>query len=309
MGNSLLDDLKYQFRQKGDIITQLIIINVGMFVLIYSIQLFFVLFSPKYISVAQITVLRWLAVPANVNELIFKPWTLITYMFLHLDFFHILFNMLWLYWLGRILSGLVSNNKILAIYVLGGLAGAFLYILAYNGLPGLRGMLHGGVLLGASAGVFAIVFAAATMSPNFTIFLFILGPIRLKYIALFSILLDLISIANYSNTGGHIAHIGGALFGFFFIKQLQQGKDWSKGFNNILDGLTSIFKPKSKPETRTQRPATPDASVGAGRNKQPATRTQQNQEKIDAILDKIAAAGYDNLTQEEKDFLFRASKD
>jgi len=296
------EDLKYQFRQKGDIITQLIIINVGVFVLIYSIQLFFVLFSPKYISAAQTTVLRWLAVPANVSELIFKPWTLITYMFLHLDFFHILFNMLWLYWLGRILSGLVSNNKILAIYVLGGLAGAFLYILAYNGLPGLRGMLHGGVLLGASAGVFAVVFAAATMSPNFTIFLFLLGPVRLKYIALFSILLDLISIANYSNTGGHIAHIGGALFGFFFIKQLQQGKDWSKGFNNILDGITSIFKPKSKPATRNKQPTTPDTSVGTG-------RTQQKQAKIDAILDKIAAAGYDNLTQEEKDFLFRASKD
>jgi len=147
------------------------------------------------------------------------------------------------------------------------------------------------------------------MSPNFTVFLFLLGPVRLKYIALFSIILDLISIANYSNTGGHIAHIGGALFGFFFIKQLQQGKDWSKGFNSILDGITSIFKPKSKPKT-------PDTSVGTGRtqrpetrNKRPAGRTQQKQAKIDAILDKIAAAGYDNLTQEEKDFLFRASKD
>jgi len=293
--NSILDDLKNIFRQ-NNIINQIILVNVGVFVLVGIINVI-----SWMIGLNSFDLSYWLSIPASLPALLLKPWTLITYMFLHVGFFHILFNMLWFYWFAQILVNFLGMRKILPIYIYGGLFGAALYIIAYNIFPVFQNVLPAATMMGASAGVLAIVVAAATLSPDFTIHLMFIGPVKIKYIALFSIILDLIQIP-HGNAGGHIAHLGGALFGFLFIKQLQAGNDWSKPFNNFMDAFVDAFKPRSKSPKMTY---TKTASTAP---KKTSKSNQTDQAKIDAILDKISASGYDSLTATEKEMLFKHSK-
>ncbi|MCK5169829.1 MAG: rhomboid family intramembrane serine protease, partial [Bacteroidales bacterium] len=244
------------------------------------------------------SLVNWLAVPADFNNLIFKPWTVFTYMFLHQEFLHILFNMLWLYWFGQIFLRYFDEKKLLSVYLVGGIAGAILFILSFNLLPIFEKVLPMSFALGASASVIAIVIATSAYAPNHKINLMFFGPVELKYIAIVTIVIDILSIAS-SNAGGHIAHLGGALFGYLYISQMKKGKNITKGFDRFMDKVFSLFKPKQKFKVTYKRPVN-DYEY----NKSKAT----NQEGVDKILDKIAKSGYDSLSKKEKEILFKNSK-
>lgn len=252
----------------------------------------------------------WLALPGEPVRLLLQPWSVVTYMFLHAGIFHILFNMLWLYWMGRILMEYLGDKRLTAVYFLGGIAGGLTYFLSYNLLSATGGAPMGGLLLGASAGVMAVVVAVATLLPDYEIMLFLFGRVKMKYVALGAIILT--SILDFSvNMGGKLAHLGGAALGFFFIRRLQGGQDWSVPFHGFVGMFTSMFGRKKKmrvvskkpPRQRSKRPAPRTAS---GPTKSSMSESEK-QRKIDAILDKISQSGYDSLSEEEKEFLFKAS--
>ncbi|HKR04017.1 MAG TPA: rhomboid family intramembrane serine protease [Bacteroidia bacterium] len=292
--SSFIEDIKHSL-QKRDTLQTLIIINVAVFLVINLSKVAFQLFNIDFSGYEL--VIKELAVPASIKSLVWQPWSIVTYAFLHENLLHILFNMLWLYWMGKILVEYLGSKKLLSTYILGGIAGAILYILFFNIFPLFSNAVHSSYALGASGSVLAITMAVATLLPDYTIFLLFLGPVKMKYIAGFSVLLDLISISG-SNAGGHIAHLGGALFGFIYIRQLQKGNDLAKGFNKLADFISGIFKPKPKMKVAYKNPAAKKSS---------ASRGEPDQETIDKILDKISRSGYTSLSKEEKEILFKAS--
>lgn len=301
-GNSFINDLRNNFTRQADSLNQLIVVNVLVFVVLNLIAVVFALFALRLGWYDTIS--RWLAVPAYLPRLLQKPWSPLSYMFVHSGFFHILFNMLWLYWMGKIFQEYLGNRKLVALYFLGGLVGAATYILAFNFFPLFKSSLPTADAVGASASVLAIVVGTATLLPDYTIRLFLFGNVPLKYLALVMVVLDLLSLAS-NNAGGHFAHLGGAVFGFIYIKQLQAGNDLGAWFNRFADWLVTFFNPKKKGKLRM--------SYKRGSNEpkvkvQRSTSQQVPQEVIDRILDKIAQQGYDGLSKEEKEQLFRASK-
>lgn len=293
--NSITNDLKHHFRY-GNMVMKLIFVNGGVFVFFGLSYLLSFLIQNN--SAYQFLLMK-LEMPASVNTLLHQPWSVFSYMFLHTGLFHFVFNMLWLYWFGEIFVMYLGDKKVLPLYLLGGFAGATVYVLAYNFLPVFKPVVNVSLMLGASASIFAIVFAAATLAPDYEIKLAIFGVIRIKYIAVFSLLLDMINIP-YGNSGGYIAHVGGALCGFLYIKSLQGGFDWSSPINKLLDFISSVFKPKSNIRVTYK-------NTDFKKNKPPKIGKDE-QSYVDEILDKIARSGYDSLTKEEKDFLFNYSK-
>ncbi len=240
--------------------------------------------------------LEWLSVPASIGTLVFKPWTVITYMFLHLDFWHIFSNMLWLYFLGQLFVEFLGSKKLWTVYIAGGLAGALLYIFFFNVFPVFREAMPISKALGASASVMAIVVAIGTYAPDFSIRLLFLGNVKLKYIALFWVAFDLFSISN-SNSGGHIAHLGGAILGYLFARQWKQGRDITSWVDSSTLYLQALFSNRSK-----------KMKVSYRNNSAPKTGVRNSdQAEVDIILDKISKSGYDSLSKKEKDILFRAS--
>lgn len=296
--SSLVNDIRQNLKQSGTL-QKLLLINIAVFVLINIIKAVLPLFLLSLNDYIRVT--NWFAVPASVQILITRPWTLITYMFLHEDFFHLLFNMLWLYWMGQILQEYLGNKKLFSTYVLGGISGALLYILAFNFFPLFSNAVHSAIALGASASVLAITIAAATLLPDYSINLLLLGRIPLRLIAIFTIVLDLISISG-DNAGGHIAHLGGALFGFVYIKQLRKGRDIADWFHKLIDRLSSLSTSSRRPtmNVKYRRAADDDSFLKS---------KKVNQEYMDEILDKISKSGYGSLTKEEKDFLFKSSNE
>lgn len=289
---TIFEEIKESFK-KGSSLTRLIYVNLAVFLIVKITQVILFLFNADPLSYSL--VIRNLAVPAEFPALIRKPWTIITYMFLHDGFLHILFNILWLYWFGRIFLEYLDGKKLVGVYLLGGFSGALFYMIAFNFLPAFENILSSSIALGASASVLAIVIAISVYVPNYTIYLLFLGPVKLKYIALVTILIDIISIAG-SNAGGHIAHLGGALFGWYYIQRYRRGKDITKGINSILDAFFTWLKPRRNIKVTYKR--TPSDHEF---NRQRV----QNQEVIDKILEKISRSGYDSLTKEEKELLFR----
>jgi membrane associated rhomboid family serine protease len=289
-----LDDLKKFFR-KQDMLARLITINIGVWMLIQIAYVVFFFFNKSgYVDV----LITYLSVPSEIQLLIQRPWTLVTYMFLHKDFFHILFNMLWLYWFGKIFLQYLNRKQLLLTYIVGGLVGAGLYILAYNTLPVF--MDSPGIALGASASVMAVVTAISFYVPNYTIRMMFIGNIKIYYLAIALFVLDFFSIPN-ENAGGHIAHIGGAIFGVIFIYFLKQGTDFSKIFSIKITSKKkpTISRKRKKNKTETHdRPSTDDNYNRERANKQ---------KMIDKILDKISQSGYDSLTKQEKELLFKSS--
>jgi membrane associated rhomboid family serine protease len=280
MKRSIFGELWFKMVGSGSRLNLFIGINVLVF-LILGIIAVFDFFSRGEIA-DWITI--QLSMPASLNALLYKPWTPLTYMFLQREFFHILFNMLWLYWMGRIFEEYLKPRQFTFTYLAGGLTGALLYLLAYNIFPVFNGRVENSMLLGSSASVSAIVIGIATLLPDYSIVLLLFGAVRLKYLALAFILIDFLSIA-LSNPGGSIAHLGGALLGFVYIKQLQSGNDWSKLFEK-----KKKLKIVSKQKGVTSVNNLPD------------------QEVIDGILDKISKSGYESLSKKEKEQLFNASK-
>jgi membrane associated rhomboid family serine protease len=284
------------FIRANDVLTVFIAVNAAVFVLYHVLRLFFALFAVlHYFPLDQ-----WLAVPADVDMLIKYPWTLLTYMFFHQGLFHILFNMLWLYWFGRIFRMYFSGWQLANVYILGGLSGALFYLLSYNFFPVFSADRHFAILLGASAGVLAVVLAISCYVPKYTINLLFFGRVRLITIALVSIVIDIVSISNSDNAGGHIAHIGGALFGYLFAVRIQKGKDITAWFGRFCTWAGSFFKPKPRLKVAYRRPSADDREYNRQRN--------ENQQEIDRILDKISKGGYDSLTKAEKETLFQQKK-
>lgn len=290
---NIVDELKQSFKE-GTSLTKLIYINILVFVAIKILIVIGFLFSNS--QPLNYFIVSFLAIPADISKLLFRPWTVITYMFLHEEFMHILFNMLWLYWFGKIFLEFLSQKKLITVYLLGGIAGAALYVLAFNVFPVFHSAIDKSVALGASASVVAIVVAISFYVPNYTLNLMFIGPVKLKYIAIFSIVIDLISISK-DNPGGHIAHIGGAIFGMLYISQYKKGKDISKGFDRFMDNIMSKFKRKRDAKIHDF----PKNDMDYNRQK------AQKQEEINRILDKISKSGYDSLTKEEKEILFKMS--
>lgn len=294
-----ITDLKETFK-RGNIYIQLIYINVGVFIVTSLLTVFLMLFNRS-----SEPILRFLELPASITSFLEQPWSLFTYMFMHAGVMHILFNMLWLYWFGSLFLYFFSAKHLRGLYVLGGICGGLLYLLAYNVFPYFRGVINYSYLLGASASVLAIVVATAYREPNYQVRLLFLGAIRLKYIALFMILTDLLFMTS-NNAGGHIAHLGGALAGLWFAASLSKGKDITAWINRILDWISGLFNGKSW--TRKKKPT---MKVHYNRNPKDFdynARKKTESEEVDRILDKLKKSGYDSLTTEEKKSLFDASK-
>ncbi|MBS3769608.1 MAG: rhomboid family intramembrane serine protease [Bacteroidales bacterium] len=290
----IADQIRDTFK-RGSSLIKLIYINVAVFLGIKVIQVLAFLFG--FSGVSSVLV-HWLSVPAELGTLVTRPWTLLTYMFLHEGFFHIAFNLLWLYVFGRIFLMYLNEKKLLSVYLVGGFAGAALYILSFNVFPAFQDVVTLSFALGASASVMAIVIAISVYVPDFSINLLLLGPVKLKYIAIFTIVLDVLSIPT-SNSGGHIAHLGGALFGYLYIRQYRKGKIITKGFDHFMDELFALFKPRPKFKV-THKQHKPKTDIEYNREK------AKRQQKINKILEKISKKGYESLTKEEKELLFKA---
>jgi membrane associated rhomboid family serine protease len=288
------DDIKNTFRN-GSSLTRLIYINIAVFILItLSAAAGFLLNNPE----TSDKVLDFLSVPSSLRALILRPWTIITYMFVHKDIWHILFNMLWLYWFGTIFLEYLDQRKLVAVYLLGGICGAIVYILSFNIFPAFTGLVADSVAIGASASVMAIVIAIAAYVPDYTIHLFLFGRIKIKYMALAIFVLT--SVMDFSvNSGGKLAHMGGALFGYLYTLNLRQGRDIGKRINSAIDFFATIFKPRRKLKVTHKRTVSE-----YDYNKMKA----EQQVRINSILDKISKGGYDSLTKEEKETLFKESQ-
>lgn len=290
------NDIKVALK-KENYLNWLIAINVIIFLLTGFVKTFVTLSAadfPAWMS----ALLQHLALPADPYLVITRPYSLITYFFLHDGFMHILFNMLWLYWMGGLFQEYVGSRKMLTAFVAGGLGGAILYILAYNTIPVLSAFKEVSFCVGASAGVMGIIVGAATLIPDYSIRLFLIGDVKLKWLALAYLALDVIGISN-GNAGGHIAHLGGALAGFTYVKGMRSDFQFWKPLEWLL-ALIFGWNPK-KPKLRGIKGEVP---YGAA----PKTFKTGGEEKLNIILDKISAKGYDSLTKEEKDFLFEWGK-
>src|SRR5690554_5886607 len=286
-------NLSYQFKT-ASVLVKLIIVNAIVYLLV-SLGSFIFGMSPSYFS-------RWFVLSDDLGTILLQPWTLISYGFLHFDFFHILFNMIWLYWFGQFVLNLFAGKRLLTVYMLGALFGGLLFVLAYNLFPVFEE--HRGYLIGASGAVTAIMVFIATYTPNteFRIFTF---TIKLWHIALFLFLLDLVRIPSSGNAGGLLAHVGGGVFGYIYAVQLAKGNDIGKWFENFIDWITNFFKPQTKkPFRKVHR--TPHSSPKPSKSK---GQKSEYQKKVDTILDKISKSGYESLTKAEKDFLFKAGKE
>jgi membrane associated rhomboid family serine protease len=301
--STLTDEIKASF-QKGSAVVKLIYINLGVFIGVKLVYVFFYLFSPSLADLQSKSVyfedhiLTYLMLPASLDRLIVRPWTLISYMFLHFEFLHILFNLLWLFWFGRIFLHYLTEKQLLTTYLVGGIAGAILFIASYNLFPGLKQQAQYAQALGASASITAIVIAISFYSPNYNVYIPLIGPLKIKYIAIFFIVLDIIQIAS-ENAGGHIAHLGGALYGYFFALQLKRGKDIGSIFGKFADSIAVLFKRKPRMKVSYRSRAKTMDDMEYNRSK------VEYQKEIDRILDKIAKSGYDSLTKSEKEILFK----
>jgi len=295
---ALHHDIRTQWHT-GGMLARLIMVNIAVFVVLRLLDLVFFLFGAEG---PEIT--RWLMSSSDLGILVRRPWTVITYMFTHWALFHLFFNMLILWIIGRIFEDLLGGKRLLGNYILGGLTGLFLYVVSYNFLPAFERYAQGSSILGASGAVMAVFVGIATYRPDYEIRLLILGTVRLKWLALVYVVIDLISIREGSNSGGHIAHLGGALYGFLAARQLTKGKDWSLTFVNALQAIGRGLSPQRSSRLKVaKRPG----QGAAPRPARPAAKNDQ-QVRVDAILDKISKSGYDSLSKDDKDFLFKASK-
>ena len=299
MFESIWKDVKYQV-QTGNMVTRLVIINLAVFVAVNLVWAGCNVFGGDAITsgIYYEVFKKWISLSSSPLYTFTHIWVVITHMFVHEGFFHVLFNMLFLYWFGNIMGDLIGDKKILPLYLLGGLAGALAYMLA------AQFMAVGGIAMGASAAVMAIVIASAMVAPDYSMRLLFIGDVKLKWIAAAVVLIDLVQATGNSNAGGHVAHLGGAVMGYLFISNLNAGRDLSIPINNFIDKIKGFFGEKKL--------------TVAYKNKNPLKRNQRahavsddrlsDQDRLDAILDKIKLKGYDSLNAAEKKFLAEVSK-
>lgn len=284
MANFIIEDIKKAWNKRDNGLIKIILINIIVFVSINVVQ---VILTISGLSSFFTLFINKLMLPASLGTFILQPWSIITYFFLHMSFMHILWNMLFLYWFGKIIYDNIGNNALISLYVLGGIIGGLFYMAIYNIIPYYGDRVSESLMLGASAGVFSVVVGSATLMPNYTFHLLLIGPVRIKYIALFYVLLSFFDVAG-TNAGGEIAHLGGAFIGYIFIRQLQNGINIGEGIINFLN----LFNEKKKEQ----------------KNKLQKESDETTQDEVDKILDKISESGYSSLTSKEKERLFNASK-
>ncbi|WP_316746305.1 rhomboid family intramembrane serine protease [Pedobacter gandavensis] len=286
MNKSFFEELKYKVFQSGNPVFFYIGINVLIFLIVAFMGIPFFLSGVSSVDFPAF-VREYFGYPASIAKLPVRFYTAITYQFFHDGFFHLLFNMLWLFWMGKLFLDFLNVRQFHFVYLCGGIAGAAMYTLAYTLFPVFSASAGTATVIGASASVMAVIVAVATLVPDYSIKMMLLGDVKLKYLAMGYIAMDLVGLAS-PNGGGIFAHLGGALFGFAYITLLQKGKDWSKLF-------------KRKPKLKVVRN---DSPKSAAKNK----TSSVNQTEVDAILDKISKSGYDKLSKDEKETLFKASK-
>jgi membrane associated rhomboid family serine protease len=305
---SIFDDIRSSFSRGNNALHQLIAINVVVFAVLVILR---TIMTMSGSGEAFAYLMTFLSVSSNLDIFIWRPWTLITYFFTHLEFLHIIFNMLNLYWFGMLVREYLGDKRLVNLYVLGGLVGGLFYLLTYNTIPYLQVRADNSLMMGASGSVIAIIVAAATLLPNYTFNLLLFGPIRIKYIAAVMVLLS-ISGATGGNAGGNIAHLGGALLGFLYIKQLQSGTDLGRPVQAVLDFFRGLFARRSPLKVAYKNPNRPFAAPSSGAATSPLTgfsgSSTPSEDEINMILDKISNSGYESLTKEEKQKLFRASQ-
>jgi len=279
MNRGLWYDFKVKFLKSGNPA----MLYIGLNALIFVVLTLTVLLGSIGGTLIDGYISYYLKFSANPALWLTHCYTVLTYQFLHANFFHVFFNLLFLYWVGQLLLDFVKPRQFHLIYLGGGVLGAICFALIYNLIPFFNASVQGSTLEGASAAVMAVFTALATLVPNYNLRLMFLGNVKIKYLLLVYIFLDLIGTTS-TNAGGSISHLGGALFGFIYIKLLQNGTD-----------LSTIFKRKPK--------------LKVVKNEHPKKSTNIiNQREVDAILDKISKSGYDKLSREEKETLFKASK-
>lgn len=301
MLDEFVKDLRRRFEQ-GDIVTRLLFINVGVFLCSQLLKIGYGLFQYSFTWIE-----RWLALSASFTALIGKPWTLITYMFLHADLWHILFNMLWLYWFGALFLRFFTSRHLLGLYLLGGIFGGLMYMVCYNVFPYFSSHVPYATLVGASASVLAIVVATAVRAPEMPVRLLILGELKLKYFALLTIILDLLMI-NSANAGGHLAHLGGALSGWLFAYGLSTGRDYTAWITRAYDFIAGLFQRKAQPRMKVRPTATQTETASSAEPIKPTPTQPAKDEEIERILEKLRTSGYAALSADEKKRLFDASK-
>ena len=304
---AFIDDIKRTYMQ-GSMLMRLVLINIGVFLVLHL-----AVFGAMLFKVPGDEVLQWVELPCDLWLLLRRPWTLVTYMFAHYGLLHILFNMLWLYWLGRIFMDLFSPKQLTGLYLLGGWGGALLFLLAYNLLPAFAGdMIY---LVGASASVMAIVVATAVYAPDYKIGLLFLGEVSLKWVVLAVIVIELVGFE--TNIAGNIAHIGGIIVGAWFGVRIKQGHDITRPLNIAIDALVGLFNGRKFEMPTFRRPKSQKRPSSTGTQQGSAASTQAgahrpadtvSEEELDIILAKIKASGYDALTDEERDKLFKVSR-
>ena len=304
--SGLFDDFRSEFNKPNNTLVQLILVNVVIFLVL--------LITKVSLTMAQNSgygfIMSQLLIPGDLNAFLHKPWTLFTYFFTHEEIFHILYNMLFLYWFGRLIDEYLGNRRLMGLYIMGGVAGGLLYLAMYTLVPYFQNQADTARMLGASAAAFSVAVGAATLLPNYTFHLLFFGPVRIKYIVFFFIILSIAQSAG-SNAGGNLAHLGGALMGFAYVKLLQNGTDLGRPIYWLADGWSNLLRPKPavKVSYRQRSNANTQASTYVSPSGATATSASTpDQDEVDTILDKISRSGYESLTREEKQKLFRASQ-
>ena len=283
--------------KSSNIIVKLIAVNAVVFVVANLAFAFMALLGEFSFELASWNIR--LGGTAQMNELVMRPWTVVTYMFMHFDFGHIFWNMLILFFLGKVFLHLFDSRKLLSVYLVGGLAGFLLFAIAYNVFPTLDPVrTH---MVGASASIMAIVLAVATYAPNYSIQLVIFGPVKMWLVGTLYVIADIAAIKYFDNTGGHLAHLGGAAYGFIWASQIKQGKNIGQWMERLVDRLANLFKKG----TRARMKVVKNEKRGGKSDAEYNVEKKANQAKVDAILDKISKSGYDSLTKTEKDILFK----
>ncbi|MCD4793764.1 MAG: rhomboid family intramembrane serine protease [Bacteroidales bacterium] len=294
--SKIQDEIIKTFK-KGSMLTKLIYINVGAFIVLYFVFLFFDKLQTYF------------AVPGTFKELIYQPWSVVTYQFIHGGLWHLLINMLWLFWFGRLFLNYFNEKQLLAVYLLGGFVGAFFHLLINNFLPEANQV----PIIGASGAVMSVVFAVVAFKPDYSINLLFIGQVKIKYIAIFVLILDIMGLAGNAKNGmsgsdgiAHIAHMGGSAFGLWFGYSMRNGKDITRSFNNFLNNFFSWFSTDQSDRKRTKMKATKGDLFTKPKSDWDYNKDKADERKeVDRILDKISKKGYGSLSKKEKDFLFQ----
>ncbi|MBR5685537.1 MAG: rhomboid family intramembrane serine protease [Muribaculaceae bacterium] len=298
---AFIDDIRRTY-SGSSLLTRIIFINIGVFLLLRILAVGALLFNVNIEGM-----LHWVDVSSNLGVLLRRPWTVVTFMFAHFDVWSILFNLLWLYWIGRIFMEFFSPKQLMGVYLLGGWAGMLLFLLAYNILPHLVGLQN--CLIGASASVLAIVVATAVYVPDYKIGLLFLGEVSLKWIAIVVIIFTVLTL-DKTNLGSSLAHIGGMLVGAWYALRIRRGRDITRPLNAVIDSVFGLFNGRSwkSLKSMTAKKASPASGTRKQTSRADRPADEVSEEELDRILGKIKTAGYDALTDEERDQLFKASR-